>query len=99
MYLQPSQSVIHTMDNMDILVQLGLDLNTSDFSRIEHLTYDEEGVHDNFTHSGIFYIHCLQYQNISCLDVDLYLSDYEHLDFSNTSFSNNRYKKCNNNYD
>ena len=49
----------NNMDNMDILVQLGLDLNTSDFSSIEHLTYDEEGVHDNFTNSGIFKVHCL----------------------------------------
>ena len=46
-------------NNMDILVQLGLDLNTSDFSSIEHLTYDEEGVHNNITYSGIFQIHCL----------------------------------------
>ena len=41
-------------NNMDILVQLGLDMNTSDFSSIEHLTYDEEGVQNNFTNSGIF---------------------------------------------
>ena len=41
---------------MDILVQLGLDLNTSDFNSIEHLTYDEEGVQDNFTNSGIFQV-------------------------------------------
>ena len=49
----------NNMDNMDILVQLGLDLNTSDFSSIEHLTYDEDGELDNFTNSGIFQLHCL----------------------------------------
>ena len=56
MFLQPSQCSDNNMDNMDILVQLGLDLNTSDFNSTEHLTYDEEGVQDNFTNSGIFQV-------------------------------------------